>query len=113
MNCPQCNAEIDSTWFKDSYTVHCKNCNTVFNIKSKTSFIKIKEFNPQDVDLNIKLPHFENDELVICTDTRHANFLEYGAVKNSDHMHVRVQFKNYLLWMPKLVIEKVPKEWIE
>lgn len=111
MNCPECGIEVENTWFKDSYIVHCHNCNTVFHIEYK-NIIKIKEFNPREVDLNVSLPSFENQDIVICTDTRHQKFLEYGMVTNSDHMHVRIQFNDYLIWMPKLVIEKVPEEWL-
>jgi len=119
MKCQDCDAEIKSEWFKDSYLVHCHECGCVFNTKKPNSttikvFEPLSSFNFSELN-NVSettIPNYSVGDLVTCIDSKNENFLEFGEVIKLDHMHVRIKFEKMNIWMPDNIVTKVPEEWI-
>ncbi len=97
MICPYCNTNNEkSITISNLGVFNCSNCGGVYYDK-RHKFIG-----------KLTIPNLEIGDYVMCIDNRHPLFLQYGFVKELDHLHARILFKKVLIWMNSELIAKLP-----
>ncbi|CAK0748073.1 hypothetical protein CCP1ISM_20003 [Azospirillaceae bacterium] len=107
MICPYCETYNDDFSEVDDLLIYrCRKCDGIYcysdDIIGKSSM-------PLYDCKNVSLPNLNIGDSVMCVDTKHPLFLQSGFVRELDHLHARILFKNRgLIWMNQEIIAKLP-----
>jgi len=112
MKCPYCEGIIGPKSFKNSYILCCEHCQYIYSLSGPGHLIAKTWEDDRPVSTGIDSPDFEIDDLLICVDSKHKMFLDYGTVLSNDLLHVRIDFKGTKTWMDKNAMQEIPQEWL-
>lgn len=110
MNCPYCEKSIGEKSFKNTYIICCEHCKYIYSLRGAGHLMAQYDHVPPGSDL--AEPDIDIGTDVILIDARSRLFLEFGVILKNDPLHSRVDFNGTYIWIPKNVLEKVPKEWL-
>lgn len=115
MICPYCQTFNDESSETDDLLIyHCSKCNSIYCDRKEKSAIFYETDDKSGMPLydcnNVSLPkNLKIGDVVMCVDTKHPLFLQNGFVRELDHLHARILFKNKgLIWMNQEIIAKLP-----